>query len=345
VGETFSEEHAEYDSLAEPQEKRHCNTMASEENKEDLQVKIEKPATAQLAGRDHATVRTYFGLDWEVGEKVTYYRSDKATSSDYVEHDAVIKGWPKKIPDDEAAAKVNIEYDPDDGTAMKQSCVMVRSLRAKEERPRSEHPSTVAVPVDVTLLESDDEGGASKKKRKTDGSLAKAVTYNPTFGIPQHGSLENATKQAFVVLMQAVEKGLYAPDPAMLMQQVKEAKGARDKARRQAAAFEQALSTVRVEREQAQEDAKLNKELLDAQRKYNEKLVEDIQAAKARLAATAEEQLSKGADPAKSSAVLTTLAHKDKEIATLKAQLATMEEERDKARVALNSVLGIAAKK
>jgi hypothetical protein len=144
--------------------------------------------------------------------------------------------------------------------------------------------------------------------------------------------------------MQAVEKGLYAPDPAMLMQQVKEAKGARDKARRQAAASEQALSTVRVEREQAQEDAKLNKELLDAQRKYNEKLVEDIQAAKARLAAAAEEQLSKEVDPAKSSAVLTTLANKDKEIATLKAQLATVEEERDKARVALNSVLGIAAK-
>jgi hypothetical protein len=147
------------------------------------------------------------------------------------------------------------------------------------------------------------------------------------------------------VLLKAVEKGLYAPDPAMLSQQVKEAKGARDKARRQAAASEQALSTVRVERVQAQEDAKLNKELLDAQRKYNEKLVEDIQAAKARLAAAAEEQLSKGADPAKSSAVLTTLAHKDKEIATLKAQLATVEEERDKARVALNSVLGIAAKK
>jgi len=90
--------------------------MASEENKEDLKVKIEKPATAQLAGRDLATVRTYFGRDWEVGEKVTYYRSDKGTSSEYVEHDAVIKGWPKKIPDDEAAAKVNIEYDPGDGT-------------------------------------------------------------------------------------------------------------------------------------------------------------------------------------------------------------------------------------
>ena len=77
MGETFSEEHAEYDRIAEPQEKRHCNTMASEENKEDLKVKIEKPATAQLAGRDLATVRTYFGGDWEVGEKVTYYRSDK----------------------------------------------------------------------------------------------------------------------------------------------------------------------------------------------------------------------------------------------------------------------------
>ena len=58
MGETFSEEHAEYDSVAEPQEKRHWNTMASEENKEDLKVKIEKPATAQLAGRDLVTVRT-----------------------------------------------------------------------------------------------------------------------------------------------------------------------------------------------------------------------------------------------------------------------------------------------
>ena len=89
--------------------------MASEENKEDLKVKIEKPATAQLTGRDHATVRTYFGLDWEVGEKVTYYRSDKAVSSEYVEHDAVIKGWPKKIPDDEAAAKATSSMIPTTG--------------------------------------------------------------------------------------------------------------------------------------------------------------------------------------------------------------------------------------
>ena len=103
--------------------------------------KLRRGAPVQ-AERNLAITRTYFGRDWDIDEEVIYFRNEKASASEYVEYDAVIKSWPKKIPEAETLAKVNIEYDPGDGTPKKPSCVMVRSLRGKVDRP-SKHPSTV----------------------------------------------------------------------------------------------------------------------------------------------------------------------------------------------------------
>jgi len=312
--------------------------MASQGNqeKEDVVVKVEKEA-AELAERNLALTRTYFGRDWEVGEEVIYSRNDKAHNECF-EYEAVIKSWPKAIPEYEAQAKVNIEYEPGDGTPKRFACVMVRSLRGKIARP-SQHLSTIAEPVDVTGADSEEE--QRKKKRKMgaeQGSAPPAVDVRHNMPM-----LAEATKLAFSTLLKAIERGLHAADPEtakQLKQQTKEAKKARDSALQQAAAVAEQLKAARAEAVTAKDNEKEKAGLLAAERKYNEKLSEEIQAVKAKLARAAEEQLETGGtDPAKATAVAATLANKDTEIAALKAELAKVTEQRDKAKLALNSIL------
>ena len=183
-------------------------------------------------------IRTHCGYDWAIDEGVQYNRMGK--SKDCVALEAVIVKFPKGLPttDYYAKAYIRVLSTPD----QQPICVNVRSLEKKEKTEKSQRPSTLkqeepsaAIDVDAAVpaggVDSDQDTVQvshhhSSKKRKAESLNPSGTPRSPggtsdvKWGeqsaehIAQKASLpvpDAKTKEAFVILLQAMIEGLNGP--------------------------------------------------------------------------------------------------------------------------------------
>jgi hypothetical protein len=289
--------------------------------------------------------RTHFGYEWTVNEMVLYNRSGKRKTDMVESLYATIVKFPQKLPasDNQAMVWINLVTAP----TLEPVCVKVQSLEKATKTERRELSSTIqmqqSLPGTTTIdIGSSDEEtrvagntkrkadprspvASSKKPKKTGGYVENVVKAARVASKP----IDNATKEAFRILLLATVGALDAPELADILEE-------KDQLQRR----HQKLQTAQVkiiaqleEKEKALGEAVKAGKTERARRKKCEAQIEAQKRALEDQAATAAEE-NKAATTRELAESKRRCDELEKQIAGLKAQMRTHKDQAAEAATA-----------